>query len=77
MINSFLVGANRFFEYLGWYDLRVKTYKVQQDTFLPENKELTKEEYKKLVRTAEKAGHIRIAMVLQTICATGHISVGR
>lgn len=29
-INSFLVAANRFFEYAGWYGLRVKTYRIQK-----------------------------------------------
>lgn len=70
-INSFLVAANRFFEYLKWYDLRVKTCKVQQQVFTPENKDLTKEEYEKLVNTAKRLGKTRIYMILQTICATG------
>jgi integrase len=74
-INSFLVAANRFFEYMGWYELRVKTFKVQKETFMPENKELTKEEYKKLVKTAKAVGKSRIGMIIQTICATG-IRVG-
>lgn len=74
-INSFLVAANQFFEYMGWYDLKVKTYKVQREAFLPQNKELTKEEYKILVKTANRTGKIRIGMILQTICATG-IRVG-
>ena len=70
-INSFLVAANRFFEYMGWYDLRVKTYKIQNSAFTPEEKDLTKEEFKKLVRTAKRRGNNRIAMILQTICVTG------
>lgn len=70
-INSFLVAANRLFEYLGWYDLRVKTYKIQKEPFVPENRELSKEEYKKLVRTAKRLGRERIALIIQTICATG------
>lgn len=74
-INSFLVAANQFFEYMGWHDLPVKTYKVQREAFLPQNKELTKEEYKILVKTANRTGKIRIGMILQTICATG-IRVG-
>ena len=70
-INSFLVAANRFFEYMDWYDLRVKTYKVQREAFMPENKELSKEEYQKLVKTALEQGKTRIGMIIQTICATG------
>lgn len=70
-INSFLVAANRLFEYLGWYDLRVKTYRIQKEVFVPEKRNLSKEEYKKLVRIALKKGKKRLAMILQTICATG------
>lgn len=70
-INSFLVAANRLFEYCGWYELRIKTYKIQRETFVPESRELTKGEYKKLVQTAKKLGRERTALILQTICATG------
>ena len=70
-INSFLVAANRFFEYMGWYDLRVKTYRIQKEIFVPENRDLSKAEYKKLVQAAMKKGKKRLAMILQTICAAG------
>lgn len=70
-INSFLVAANRFFDYMGWYDAKVKTFKRQRELFLPENRELSKEEYKKLVKEAMNSGKIRIGMIMQTICATG------
>ena len=74
-INSFLVAMNRFFEFAGWYELRVKTFKVQKETFMPESRELSKEEYKKLVRTAMQQKKSKIGMIVQTICVTG-IRVG-
>ena len=67
-INSYLVAANRFFSFMGWHDLRIKTYK---ETFRPENRNFTKHDYKKLVRMAEKIGNLRLALVIQTICAVG------
>lgn len=70
-INSFLVAANQFFEFMEWHELRVKTYRIQKETFMSEDKELTKEEYKKLVNTASEYGKSRIGLVIQTICATG------
>lgn len=70
-INSFLVAANRFFEYLGWYGLRIKTFRIQKEIFVPENRDLSKAEYKRLVKMALKKGKKRLAMMLQTICATG------
>lgn len=70
-INSFLVAINRFFDYMEWYELKVKTFKVQTETFMPENKELSKKEYKRLVKVAMQKGKSRIGMIIQTICATG------
>ncbi|MCI8769714.1 MAG: tyrosine-type recombinase/integrase [Lachnospiraceae bacterium] len=70
-INSFLVAANRFFEYAGWYGLRVKTFRIQKEVFVPESRDLSKTEYRKMVKMALKKGKKRLAMMLQTICATG------
>lgn len=70
-INSFLVAANRLFEYLGWFDLRVKTYRIQKEVFVPKDRDLSKAEYKKLVQAAIKKGKKRLAMIIQTVCATG------
>lgn len=70
-INSYLVAANRFLEYMGWHDLRVKTCKVQKETFALENRDLSREEYKRLVETAMAGGNTRLALLIQTICATG------
>ncbi len=70
-INSFLVAANRLFEYLGWYDLKVRMYRIQKKVFVPENRELSREEYRALVRAAKRKGKKRLAVILQTLCATG------
>ena len=70
-INSFLVAANRLFEYLEWYGLRVKTYRIQKETFMPENRDLSKAEYKKLVQAALRKGKKRLAMIIKTLCAMG------
>lgn len=70
-INSYLVAANRFFEFMGWYEFRVKTLKLQKETFMPQSNELSKQEYKQLVKTAFDNGKTRIGMIMQTICATG------
>lgn len=69
-INSFLVAVNRFFEFMGWYEFKVKTFKLQKEVFMPENRELSKQEYKRLVKTAMDEGKCRIGMIIQTICST-------
>ncbi|MBR1930470.1 MAG: tyrosine-type recombinase/integrase, partial [Lachnospiraceae bacterium] len=74
-INSFLVAANRFFDYMGWQDVKIKTFRLQKKVYLPEEKELTREEYKRLVRAAREQDRARMGMLLETICATG-IRVG-
>lgn len=70
-INSMISSINSFFNCFQWYDCRVKNLKYQQEVFCPEEKELSKDEYIRLVRTAGERGNERLSMLMQTICATG------
>lgn len=70
-VNSMLASINSLFVFLGWHDLRVKSLKLQRQTFCSEEKELTKAEYVRLCRTAERRRNKRLSLVLQTICGTG------
>ncbi len=70
-INSMLASINSLFSFLGWYELRVKSLKVQQQVFCPEEKEMTKAEYERLCRAAERKQNERLCLILQTICGTG------
>ncbi len=70
-VNSMLASINVLFSFLGWHDLRVKSLKLQQQVFCPEEKELTKAEYARLCRTAERKHNERLNLILQTICGTG------
>lgn len=70
-VNGRLVAANGFFSFFGRYDLRMKLLRIQKEIFAQEEKELTKAEYIRLVRTAEQKGNLRLSLVIQTICATG------
>ena len=49
-VNSMLSSINAFFNFLGWYELRVKTLKIQRQIFLDKEKELTKSEYERLLK---------------------------
>lgn len=51
--------------------MKIKNIKEQKKIFCPEEKELTKEEYFRLVSVAESQGSQRLNMILQTICGTG------
>lgn len=70
-VNSMLAALNRFLKFLGIECLKVKRIKTQLNLFLSEEKELTKEEYKKLVYTARKEGKEQLALCMETIAATG------
>jgi len=55
-INSFLIAVNRFLEYMGWYGMRVKTYSIQREVFAPAGRDLSLQEYRKLVYAAKYKG---------------------
>lgn len=70
-INSMLASLNSLFGFLGWVDLKVKSIKLQRQIYCPEEKELTKAEYMRLVNTAKQKGNERLNLLIQTICGTG------
>ena len=70
-VNSMLASVNSLFAFLGWHDLKVKSLKLQQQVFCPEEKELTKAEYYRLCMAAKHKRNKRLNLILQTICGTG------
>lgn len=70
-VNSMLASINSLFAFLGWFDLKVKSLKLQQQVFCTEEKELTKAEYIRLCRAADRKRNKRLNLILQTLCATG------
>lgn len=70
-VNSILASLNSLFTFLGWSDCKVKSMKLQRQIYRPEEKELTKAEYLRLVNTAKRKGKERLSLILQTICGTG------
>lgn len=70
-INSMLASINSLFSFLGWEDCKAKSIKIQRQFYCPEEKELTKGEYLRLVETAKQTGNERLNLLLQTICGTG------
>ena len=68
-INSMLAGINRLLTFLGWQDCRVKSIRLQRQTYCAEEKELTKPEYLRLLQAAESRPQLKL--VMQTICGTG------
>ena len=70
-INGKLSVLNKFFHFMGWEDCRVKYLRIQRRLFRSTEKELTKEEYVRLLETANTLGKTRLTLLMETICATG------
>lgn len=70
-VNSILSSINNFFKYMEWFDCMVKTFKIQRQIFSNKEKELTKEEYHRLLTEAKKRKNEKLYMLMQTICSTG------
>ena len=70
-VNSMIASINAFFSFMGWNELKVKALKLQQQIYCSEEKELTKVEYVRLCKAAERNGNERLSLILQTICGTG------
>lgn len=68
--NSVLAAVNCFLKFLGLSEFCVKAFKIQRRLFSPKN-ELTEGEYKRLVRAAFDTKNERLALIIQSICATG------
>ena len=69
--NSMLSSINSFFAYMEWYECKVKTFKIQKQIFASKEKELTKNEYEKLLKAAKKKNNEKLYLLMQTICGTG------
>lgn len=70
-VNSMIASLNSFFAFVGCENFKAKTIKEQGQIFCSEDKELTREEYNRLLVTAENKGNKRLNLILQTICGTG------
>lgn len=52
-VNGKLSALNKFFSFLGWSDCRTKYLRIQRRVFRNIDRELTKEEYLRLLETAQ------------------------
>ena len=68
-INSMIASINSLMTFLNWLDCRVKSFKIQQQTFCSEEKELTKKEYLRLLEASK--GDEQMNLLLQSMASTG------
>lgn len=69
--NSMIVALNKFLEFAGWAEFKVRQYKIQKVLFCKKETYLTKQEYGCLIQAAKNAGDKQLNLIMQTICSTG------
>lgn len=70
-VNAKLSALNGLFRYLGWEGCRVKFLRIQRRVFRDTARELTREEYFRLLEAARSAGREYLALLMEAICSTG------
>lgn len=70
-VNSMLSAVNRLLKFLGREDCKIRSLRIQRKAFREQNRELTRNEYQRLLDTAQEAGQERLGLLMETICATG------
>ena len=70
-VNSMLSSLNAFFVFMGRYELKIKTLKIQRRIFADKSKELSKAEYERLLTAAKNKKNERLYYLMQTIASTG------
>lgn len=69
-VNSILSSLNSYFEFKGMHNLKTKMLKIQRQIFAKTDRELTREEYIRLLEAAKKKNR-RLYFLMQTVCSTG------
>ena len=69
-INSMLAALNSFFRFMDWH-IKVRFLKIQRQLFRETSRELRRSEYDRLLAVAREDGQERLALLMETLCATG------
>lgn len=69
-VNAMLSAVNGFFRFMGW-NIKIKFLKIQHRLFRSPERELTRAEYARLLAAARERGQERLALIMETLCATG------
>ena len=69
-INSMLAAANGFFRHMGW-GIKLKFLRIQRRLYRDGARELSRAEYERLLAAARESGKVRLALIMETLCAAG------
>ena len=70
-VNAGISSLNSFFSFCEWYELRVKSLKIQRRMFSETERELSVNEYERLLHAASVRKDLRLWLIMQAICSTG------
>ena len=70
-VNVAVSAVNRLLDAIGQAQLKLRHLKVQNSVYRPESRELSREEYERLITAAESSGKTRLARAIETICVLG------
>ncbi len=70
-VNSMLAALHSLFEFTGWTEYKVKYFRVQRRLFRAAERELDRNEHKRLIETARAQGDERLALLIEAIGGTG------
>ena len=70
-VNAMLSALNSLLDFLGFGDCRAKFLKLQRRVFRDDSRDLTRADYDALTAAAKAQGKVRLALLMEAICATG------
>ena len=70
-VNAALAALNGFFRFMGWQGCLLRPLRIQRRVYASKEKELSRDEYGRLVSAAERRGDGRLSLLLQLMAATG------
>lgn len=68
-VNSMLSSLSSLLKFLGWEECRANNLRLQKSAYRSQEKELTREEYLRLLKAASDQPQLRL--IMETICGTG------
>ena len=71
-INTMLAALHSYFRFADITDCSVKYLRVQRSLFRDSDRALSLDDYHRLVRAAYSIGQHQLALIIETICATGN-----
>ena len=70
-VNVEISAINAYLKFFKMDQMCLKLLRIQREVFLPENREITKDDYQKLLVTAKQHGKERLYFIMMTLAGTG------